>query len=422
MAIGETIVIGAGPAGLAFSMHHPSRILEQQSEVGGLCRSFEFGGCVFDMGGHCFHTPYPDVAGLVRELMRGRWETQKRDARIAFGGQVIDYPFQQHFDQIEDAGIVEECRQGLPSKVAEGDYAHFEDWILGRFGPGIARHFLLPYNRKLWARDLRGIGAEWVGERVAGAPARQDAEPRRAPLASDSEVGYPADGGFGEICRAMSRRAGPIELSQRAVSIDMKNRTITTASGMLFSWDRIISTMPLPALLDGLSDCPAGLRDMAGRLEAVSLKVVMIAADKAPGERPQRLYVADPAVPAHKIAFNHQSSTALGQRPREAVMCEVSYSPSKPAPDDAALERSMVEWLVAQRLIVSGGDVEVRTLDLPFAYPVPTPDREIIVEKSRNYLEKHDIFSIGRFGGWNYANSDACIREGMLLAERLASH
>lgn len=421
MAAGETIVIGAGPAGLAFSMHHPSRILERESEVGGLCRSFEFGGCVFDIGGHSFHTPYAEVAELVEGLMRGRWETQRRDARIAFGGQTIDYPFQQHLDQIEDAIVAEECREGL-ARTTKGECANFEDWILGRFGAGIARHFLLPYNRKLWARDLRGVSADWVGERVAGAHEHRGTEPRRAPLAGDSAVGYPADGGFGEIYRAMATRAGPIELDERVVSIDTENRTIATASDRIFSWDRIVSTMPLPALLDCLSGCPARLSDMAGRLEAVSLKVVMIAADKAPGERPQRLYIAEPNVPAHKIAFNHQSSTGLRQRPREAVMCEVSYSASKPVADDATLERTMVEWLVARGLIGSGGSIEVRTLDVPLAYPVPTPGREAIVEHARKYLEQYDIFSIGRFGGWSYANSDACIREGMILAQRLASH
>lgn len=420
MAGGETIVIGAGPAGLAFSMHHPSRIVEQQNEVGGLCRSFEFGGCVFDIGGHSFHTPYPEVAALVERLMQGRWETQRRDARIVFDGQTIDYPFQQHFDQIADPEIVEECRGSMPGGVEMGSPANFEEWILQRFGAGVAKHFLLPYNRKLWARDLAGIGSEWTGERVAGAPAHRDAQPRRAPLARDSEVGYPAMGGFGEIYRAMAVHAGPVALGERVVSIDPERRILACASGAIFAWDRIVSTMPLPALLACLSDCPADLRDAVDRLEAVSLKLVMIAADRSPGVRPQRLYIADDTVPAHKVAFNHQSSTALRQRPREAVMCEVSYSRSKLAPDDAALERSMVEWLTFRCLIAAGGQVEARTLDVPLAYPVPTHEREEIVNQARKHLERYDIYSIGRFGGWNYANSDACIREGMMLARNLA--
>lgn len=423
MMASETIVIGAGPAGLAFSMHHPSRILEQESEVGGLCRSFEFGGCVFDLGGHSFHTPFPEVATLVQDLMQGRWETQTRDARIAFGGQTVDYPFQQHLDQIEDASIAEECRQALPGAGDTRPYANFEDWILGRFGAGVARHFLLPYNRKLWARNLRGIGVDWVGERVAGGESSaQEDEPRRKPLSADATIGYPAEGGFAEIYRAMAARAGPVAFGERVVSIDPMRRTLTCASGSSHTWQRLVSTMPLPALLACLPDCPETLANAASRLEAVSLKIVMIAAEKAPGVRPQRLYIADPAVPAHKIAFNHLSSTALRQRPREAVMCEISYSTSKPAPDDDTLERTMIEWLVSRGLIDAGPNLEARTIDLPLAYPVPTPERDTIVKQARNHLEQFDIHSIGRFGGWSYANSDACVREAMMLAQRLSSH
>ena len=79
------------------------------------------------------------------------------------------------------------------------------------------------------------------------------------------------------------------------------------------------------------------------------MKLVLIAADKAPGERPQRLYVADADVPAHKIAFNHRSSAALRARPREAVMCETSWSPDKPVPDDATLANCMINWLAEPR-------------------------------------------------------------------------
>jgi len=38
---------------------------------------------------------------------------------------------------------------------------------------------------------------------------------------------------------------------------------------------------------------------------------------------------------------------------------------------------------------------------------------------ARAWLARHGIFTIGRFGGWSYANSDACIHEAMELAATL---
>lgn len=417
MASGELLIVGAGPSGLALSASYAgsSRIIEQEEEVGGLCRSIEFDGCVFDIGGHSFHTPYSDVARLVEGMMLGRWEVQRRDARIFFEGELIPYPFQQHLDRIADVAIADECRNSLPPMPGDVEADDFESWIVRRFGAGVARHFMLPYNRKLWARDLCRMSREWVGERIVDSSAAEAGG--RAPLAAETMVGYPADGGFVEIFRAMASRAGPIEFGQYLTGINLASRTASTALGRQFRWDRIVSTIALPALLRCIADCPAELVREASKLKAVSLKLVMIAAERAPGRRPQRIYVAAPEVPAHKIAFNHESSAALRRRPREAVMCEVSYSPFKPAPSDADIERMMVNWLIEQRLIT--GAAEVRIVDVPLAYPVPTPRRQAIVGRIRSWLEPHGIFTIGRFGAWAYANSDGCMMEAMRLASRL---
>ncbi len=415
------LIIGAGPAGMALACHHngPTQIIEAGHEVGGLCRSIEFGGALFDIGGHSFHTPFPEVAAWVAELMEGNWEVQRRDARVWFDGATIPYPFQQHLDHIGDTHIADECRSAMPDNAsAAAGSEHFEEWIERRFGTGIARHFMLPYNRKLWARDLSEMDTDWVAERVVGGEGKAGASPKRAPLSSDATVGYPAHGGFVEISRAMARQAGPIAFGERVVAIDPAARTVRCASGAMFGWERLVSTMPLPLLLDCLPDCPQALREAAGRLEALSMKLVLISADKAPGQRPQRIYVADADCPAHKIAFNHKSSTQLRERPREAVMGEVSWSASKPVADDATLGKAMVDWLAERGMIMADG-AEVRVIDIPYAYPVPVLHRAESVETIRAWIEPQGIFSIGRFGGWNYANSDACIREGLMLAQSL---
>lgn len=418
----ELLIIGAGPAGLALSASYtgPSRIIEAGSEVGGLCRSVEFGGCVFDIGGHSFHTPHAEVAELVERVLPGGLELQRREARVWFDGALIDYPFQQHVGQIGDVRIREECLSGAPDGPVT-PAANFEDWIVARFGAGVARHFMLPYNRKLWARDLREMSADWVGERVAGADtAPSDAKPARSPLMADAMVGYPREGGFGTIFAAMARSSGPVAFGERVVAVDMRERVVRTASGATFAWDRLVSTVPLPELLGFIVDCPADLVAAAARLQALSLKILLLACDKGLEPPPQRIYCADADVPAHKIAFNHRSSTALMAREREAVICEISHSPSKPAPDDATLIESMTDWLIARdRIGADRASIEARIIDIPLGYPVPTSERQETVSAARAWLEPRSIYSIGRFGGWNYANSDGCIHEAMELAERL---
>ena len=416
----ELLIIGAGPSGLSLAHHYPgpTRILERESEVGGLCRSFELGGGVFDIGGHSFHTPHAAVDGLVRGLMTGKWNEQKRDARVYFNGEFIPYPFQQNFGRLANRAVVEDCLARGPS--ATGNPANFEDWIIARFGGGVAEHFMLPYNRKLWACDLTRMSCDWVGERVAGS-AQSSGKGKRQPLQSHSMVGYPAAGGFGEIFKAMAKECGLIEFNCDAARISIAKKTVESADGRVWTWKQLASTMPVPLFLDRIDDVPVRLRERVSQLEAVALRILMIlVADPLPSA-PQRVYLCDPAIPPHKVAFNHTSSPELRRRPVHAIMCEISHSAAKPLPADADLERATTDWLIDAGLVPKRGDIAlIRHFEAAFGYPVYTHARPAIMAEIRAWLVANDISTFGRFGGWDYANSDECIRQGMDLAGELS--
>jgi protoporphyrinogen oxidase len=423
MTADDTIVIGAGPAGLAFAHRYGAGavVLESLDEVGGLSRSIEIGDGVFDIGGHSFHTPHREVRDFVAAVMGGTLAEQPRDARVWFGGELIPYPFQHHFEKLGDQQVVEACRGHRADPASVAAACDFEDWILRRFGPGIAGHFMLPYNRKLWARDLATMSCEWVVERVAtDRPTAGDAEKARRPLQSDSRVAYPAKGGFGEIFKAMAAGCGRIEVNETVVRVDADARIVETASGRRYPWRRLVSTMPVPYLLACLDGCDPAVRRLAEDLEAVSLKVLLLLVHVGNRPVPQRVYLADPAVCAHKIAFNHTSSPELARRQNHAIMCEVSYSPLKPAPPDEDLIANVTGWLEDCGYIDGAGAVlETRVMDVPFGYPVYTPARLVAMEAISAYLAERDIRLIGRFGAWVYANSDECMRQGLALADEL---
>ena len=419
----ELLIIGAGPAGLALACHYPGKklLLEREGEVGGLCRSFEIGGGIFDIGGHSFHTPHADVDRFVRTLMGGNWNVQPRDARVYFNGELIPYPFQLNFEKLSDTSIVEQCRYAARSDPH--DVANFEDWIVARFGVGIATHFMLPYNRKLWARDLRRINCEWVSERVVDPNVGNSAGTgNRSPLQSNSWVGYPANGGFGEIYKTMAKMSGPIEFNCEVIRIDPNEKTLHCKDGCVWHWGQLASTMPVPSLLKSIQRTPPRLQELADQLESVALRVLMILVAHPLPNAPQRIYVSHPAIPPHKVAFNHTSSERLRQRPMHAIMCEISHSMEKPLPSDLDLECATIDWLIEAGLVPSRGDIaKIMHFDATYGYPVYTHDRVAIMTEIRGFLESIHIHTLGRFGAWEYANSDECIRQGMELARQLAA-
>src|ERR1043166_10150688 len=83
----DTIIIGAGPAGLgaALALGDSATVLESRETVGGLCDTVTLDGALFDLGGHSFSTPHPAIRRLVFDALQ--MEEQKRDAWCWVNGE-----------------------------------------------------------------------------------------------------------------------------------------------------------------------------------------------------------------------------------------------------------------------------------------------------------------------------------------------
>lgn len=422
----RALVIGGGPAGLAVAhqLRSGAIVLEKEQEVGGLCRSVTHEGGVFDIGGHSFHTPHPDVFALVDDVLDGGLYRQVRDARVYSHGTLLPYPFQQHFDQIPNPDVVRECEEGLAGAAGDpSDAADFEEYIVRKFGSGIARHFMLPYNRKLWARDISNISCEWTSERVADARGSSDRFEeeggKRKPLQSDTLVGYPQDGGFEEIFRALARQLGDVRVGREVTHIDPRRRIARTSLAEEFEWEFLVSTMPIPLLVRMIEGVPTEVVRAADALEYMSLRVELILVGRKLDTDIQRIYAADPEVPAHKIALNHNSSDSLRERSVHAIMAEVSISPEKPVEVDQ-IAPATIDFLLDVGVLESRADVTwTGHVDVKYAYPVYTHARPGLLETVQSWLANHDIYTVGRFGGWEYINSDRCLKKGLDLGRSL---
>lgn len=420
----EVLIIGAGPAGIGvgLSLDDEATVIEQGERPGGICRSIHWHGAVFDIGGHSFHTPHPDVRDLVFSAVE--MYTQPRHAVVATHGSLISYPFQKHFNQIPDEQVVSECETGLAATHETGAAAHFEDYLQQRFGAGIAKHFLLPYNRKLWGEDLTRLAADWAGERVAASAKQVErfevTGGRRRPLQSNTSVAYPAQGGFDQIVDSLADRLSDLRLNQQVQRIDTKLRQAHLQNGDVLSWNQLVSTMPIDRLLSLIPTAPQDLIADAARLEALPLELVLIVVGHSVDTPIQRIYSADPACPAHKIAINHNSSPYLRSLPNHAILGEVSAWREKPRPQEG-FERAMVRSLESFGVIRGADDVvATKTIAVPKAYPAPTHDRDAIVTRIKTWLGEQGIYTVGRFGEWAYINCDEALHRGLRLGRELA--
>lgn len=423
---GPIVVVGAGPAGIGagLALGNQAIVLEPRPRVAGLCRTIHLDGAVFDHGGHSFHTPHSEIRQLVFDALP--MFEQTRRAVCYSHGVLVPYPFQAHFGHLPNTEVVRECRQGLSEVNGAANARTFPEHVVSRFGAGIAQHFLLPYNRKLWGADLDRLAIDWVAERVAGPHATGSRgvgkDGHREPLQAEAAVAYPARGGFEEIWLALARRLHNLRLGQTVVHIDPRRRQLRTQAGDIIPWSRLVSTVPIDRLLAMIADVPPTLLAAASRLEALAVALVLVVTTARIESTVQRVYCAGPEIPAHKIVLNHNSSAYLRSLPRHGIMAEVS-EPAGGRRPSGDLIAEVLRGLVAMGLLESPATVRTtRVIRVARAYPVPTRERDGIVGQLKAWLAERGIHSVGRFGEWAYVNADEALHRGLVLGRRLVHH
>ncbi|KAM3716433.1 Vacuolar membrane protease [Dirofilaria immitis] len=80
-----------------------------------------------------------------------------------------------------------------------------------------------------------------------------------------------------------------------------------------------------------------------------------------------------------------------------------------------------IECLIRKSIILREQIVSLFSVLLPYGYPIPTINRDQELTRAHRILEKHKIYSRGRFGGWKYevSNQDHCFIQGKEIIDRL---
>lgn len=424
------IIIGAGPAGLSAAYHLKNKnflILEKEQGSGGLCRSFSLADTVFDYGGHAFFTKHDYVRELIAELCPVPVYVQPRSAWVHSHETFVPYPFQANLYGLPPA-VVNECLMGLIAAASQSQQIppkNIKEWIDQSFGEGIAKHFMLPYNEKIWAHPLDMLMPTWAGDRivtpdvesiVSGATSRVDFSHY-----PNAQVRYPEEGGFANLFTGFVKHIGAEKISPRTevLSIDLKRKTLVTDSKKEYQFKNLIATIPLTELVSKTEQVPAEVKDAAAQLKHFSLYLVNLVYNRSNLTDKQRVYCASPEVPFHKLVLNSNSSPSLRNKPTFGIQAEVSFSPFKPV-EKQGLDDQVIKALLNMGIITPKDElIANETYTLPLAYPVYTHDWKQAREIIFNFYEKQGVFCAGRFGEWLYINSDGAVLRGMAAAEKV---
>ena len=151
-------VLGAGLTGLSASLELSRkgvqhRLFERENVAGGHAVTIEEQGFRFDRTGHLLHLRDPRMQALAEDLLRpDQYRRLQRRSAVFSHGVYTRYPFQANTFGLPPE-VALECLSGFLEAHFAADKPEpksFEDYCLLHFGRGISRHFMLPYNSRLW--------------------------------------------------------------------------------------------------------------------------------------------------------------------------------------------------------------------------------------------------------------------------------
>jgi UDP-galactopyranose mutase len=433
---GPIAVVGAGPCGLGCARElgrlgfHEWVVFERNGWAGGHAASVvDPAGFTWDLGGHVVFSHYGEFDALLAEVLGDDVYRHERASYIRSRDRWVPYPFQNNLRYLEPEVVVE-CLLGLVEAPGADSDQDFAAWMEGTFGPGITRHFMRPYNLKVWATPAEEMSATWIGERVSVVDYRRALT--NVVLARDDRgwgpnntFAFPRQGGTGEIYRRLAERlASRVRFERELVGVDPERRELRFAGGGVESYDALVSTMPVDHLVGLMTACPSEVAAAARELRHTSVAVVGVGLEQPARSETCWMYFPDGDTPYYRVTNFAKYSPANvpgGDVDRfSAYMTESAFVPGERP--DGGLEQRVVEALSTSGVVEGRPRVaSVHRIDVDYAYPVPTLGRDRALRTIQPWLMAHGIFSRGRFGSWRYemGNMDHAVKMGADVARLL---
>ena len=453
----DVFVIGAGPAGLTaaycLTKENPSVIVIEKDPVyvGGISRTVEYNGFMFDIGGHRFFSKSKEVVDLWKEILPNDFIERPRLSRIYYGGKYYSYPLSA-FEALKNLGIFTSAACMLSFGYAKAfpikNAGNFHEWVRNQFGEKLFSIFFKTYTEKAWGMSCDEISADWAAQRIKGLDLgvaviealKKALLPKRAPKAGGPVVKtliesfqYPRKGPgmmWEAAARKVQKRGGKVlkgrDLQQLSYDSATKLWTIEVSchdgGSESYTANHVISSAPVRELVEKIEPTPVS------RLHARNLRyrdfLTVALMVKKPDLFPDNwIYIHDPSVKVGRVQNFRSWSPEMVQPGMSCLGLEYFCFEGDGlwnAPDAELVALAKTE--IAKIGLIAESDVtDACVVRQPKAYPVYDEDYRENVAMIRRDLEElyPTLHMVGRNGMHKYNNQDHAMMTAMLTAKNI---
>jgi protoporphyrinogen oxidase len=398
----DYIVIGGGISGVAAArvlqqkQNNNFLLLESEPEPGGLCRTKEIDGHYLDIGGgHFLHSRFNDVMDWVFEHSpRSEWNKFQAKVLIDLEGTPVEFPIELNLWQLPTDQQVEYLYSYLTASKKDIEYKNFEDWIKNYLGDKIADNYMIPYNKKLWCIDPSTLNTDWL-IKIPNTNAKlvlktiiERNSNFTEEVVSHRSFYYPKEGGFQTMFNSIYEHIKDrVVLGHKTKKLEYDSQNKIWIIDDKYRTKNIINTAPWPVLdvhLNGFN-----FKEEFKKLKYLS-DVISLWEREPYDHKAQWKYIPNPDIEQHREFYIH------------------NYAPySKPG--GVMTDINSIRWRQHNKKWKAG--IPLYEHENVYSYPMPTTDYKEAIKNILFYCRDYNLFGLGRWGQWQYFNTDQCIKQ-----------
>lgn len=405
----NNVILGSGIAGISAGYHlkqkgENSIIFEKDNDWGGLCGFFEINGFRFDRFVHFTFTKDEYIANIFEKS--SPLYAHPSVSYNYYKGAWLKHPAINNLSQLsseEKTQIITDFVNRPQKDVSE--IKNYDEWLRVQNGNYFAEHFPFPYTRKYWGQEPKNMETKWIGNRIRSAALeevlRGAFEEQQKNFYYTSYMKYPKKGGFRSILDDC-RKGLDIRFNKKVIRINPTNKKVYFADGTSGSYDRLISTLPLPEIVKMIDNCPKEVINAADELHWTCGYQVSLGFNRPDVAKYLWFYIYDEDILSARVYSPNLKSPDNAPQGCSSLQAEVFFDCKAEIPSASEVLEKTVSRL---KEICNFDDKDIVVKDIRFEkYANVTFTHEIYANRQiiLDYLEMLGIDSIGRFGKWEY--------------------
>lgn len=450
----HVVVAGAGPAGLyaaktLLELGARVTVLEKEDRPGGLASADQVRGNSYEGGVHHLHANDAPVFEEISRLMGARLLPVEKSARIRFGDGFRAYPLEfADLLRAMPALTLLACSGGLVlqqlrNRLGTRRPANGEEALIQLYGKPLYRVFFRDFTHQYWGLHPTELSATFVQKKMPRLSAFEgirkalrgllgqrplEAEVERA---TSRETLYYTSGGAHEIFEALAgevrRLGGELRFVEPLAEVRIEDGavvSVATGSAEVAQVDSLVSTIPLPVLIEAIAPSPPRAeREAASRLGYKPLTVLALVVRRERVLDSLYVYFRDRAF--HRIGEPKNSGLRVAPADHTMLVAELTRPIDIGDPEQCeATVQQVIADLARDGMLTGREEVaDFHFLHRTHAYPVFRRGFEEELDRVRRYLAGiRNLVSTGRQGAFAYPNMHQAMRMGCEAAkEALAS-